>query len=38
MEALGHRTITTAMNVYAQVMEPKKREAADRLDEALAFR
>ena len=38
MEALGHRTITTAMNVYAHVMDPKKREAADRLDEALAFR
>jgi integrase len=38
MEALGHSTITTTMNIYAHVMEPQQRDAADRMDEALAVR
>ena len=38
MGALGHSTITTTMNTYAHVMEPQQRDAADRMDEALAIR
>ena len=36
MEALGHSTITITMNVYAHVMPEQRRDAADRMDEALA--
>jgi integrase len=36
METLGHSTISVTMNTYAHVMPALQRDAADRMDDALA--